>query len=351
LIAAVACVCLALVVRSSVPILYLNQGSLLLARAALSEEEVVSPSSDAIASWFQASLRLDGADWRPYAGLSRLADVDGYESRSVEYWREALGRSPHCRLCAFWLGNALERSGSHSQAVRAWRKAQAQRAFTLQADMWRRTAGATGAEGALQSYEQALEIDPLWVPAEERLKEVLPKVIAHHWGHLDYDRAIPLLERKAALSPAPSDFVRLGDYSEASGREDQASEWYRQGLQLYPRDAALNRRLGELLLRHGELGPAETYLRRATSLEPVDTYAYRLLGQLLLQQENWVGAQDPWHKLALLKPDDVWAQVRLGDISARLGRLEQARAYYRQALRLSPRLRYARQQLEDLESN
>jgi tetratricopeptide (TPR) repeat protein len=257
-----------------VPILHLNQGSLLLARAALSEEGVVSPSSDAIASRFQASLRRDGADWRPYVGLARLADVDGYESRSLEYWRQALDRSPRGRLYAFWLGNALERSGSHSEAVRAWREAQAQRAFTLQGDMWRRTVGATEAEAALWSYEQALEVDPLWGPAEEGLKEVLPKVIVRYWSRGEYGSAIPLLERKAALSPAPTDFVRLGDYSEGSGREDQACQWYRQGLQLYPRDSALNRRLGELLLRQGELRPAEIYLRRAISLEPtqVDTY-------------------------------------------------------------------------------
>jgi Flp pilus assembly protein TadD len=351
MIAAVAAVCLALVIRSPLPLLYLNRGSLLLARAALSEGRAVPPTSDAIAFWFQASLERDAADWRPYAGLARLADLDGHRSTSIEYWRETVDRSPYRRLQAFWLGSTLEKSGNHSQALSAWREAQAQRAFTLQGDAWRRTAGATGAESALRSYELALEIDPHWEPAARGLQEVLPSVIDHYWRRGDYGSAIPLLEKKAALSPAPTDFVRLGDYNQEAGLHQRASYWYEEGLQLFPRDAALTQRLGQHLLLQGELVQAENHLRRAISLDPSNPQAYRLLGQLLLQWENWEEAQDPWRKLALLKPDDVWARVRLGDISARLGRVAQARAYYRQALSLSPGLPHALEQLEELEAD
>jgi len=146
---------------------------------------------------------------------------------------------------------------------------------------------------------------------------------------------------REALRLAPDlsfGYVNLADLYRATGREPQAQEVLRQGLQRRPREASLHHALGLALVRQSQLPQAMKELARAVELQPRES-GYRLVWALALQESGQPKAallqlktllkHDPHHLEALQAAQGLCLQLgdRAGaqDYSRRLQQLNDRR--------------------------
>ena len=103
----------------------------------------------------------------------------------------------------------------------------------------------------------------------------------------DLDGAEAAQRRAIELDPASVDCHRaLADVLDAKGRPDQASEILKHLVQSCSDDAQLHARLGQVLIRNGDLAGAEAALRSALAIDPALPEARRNLDSVLAQRQR-----------------------------------------------------------------
>jgi tetratricopeptide (TPR) repeat protein len=105
------------------------------------------------------------------------------------------------------------------------------------------------------------------------------------------------------------------------------------------------------MISKGRYADAETYFRQSVELNPKDAAAYCNLGMALIEQNKFEAAIDALNKSIKLNSKGADAYNNLGVALHGLGRDQEAKAAYEQALRIDPNTKNARSNLERNEAS
>ncbi|MBW2383510.1 MAG: tetratricopeptide repeat protein [Deltaproteobacteria bacterium] len=138
---------------------------------------------------------------------------------------------------------------------------------------------------------------------------------------------------RAALDRDPyrvMGWYTLGQALDRSGREQEALESYRQGLQRRADDVGLHAALGQLLARLGQLDEAEPHLEEAIRLS--NTFRaplYVSLGALKAEKGQYADAEALYRRVLEVAPKDGAARNNLAITLYRTGRRDEAEGMLR----------------------
>ncbi|MGB7273128.1 MAG: tetratricopeptide repeat protein [Geitlerinemataceae cyanobacterium] len=303
-------------------------------------------------------------------------------SRAIDSYQKALQLAPESAALHQYLANALRLRGKDDlrQALSSYRLA-------IQAK-----------PKNLQTYHQALELDPHNVDAYVGLAEGLLSQekpngaiafcqmalkLEHNRSDIylklgealvsqkDYQPAISSLRRAIDLGESnPSVYYFLGFALDKSDRFDPALSAYQQAIEggetrfeclLYlglllnrksrfndavdifrkakrinPNDVALCEGLGRALGEQGNFEEALLLCQKAIQLQPERWSAHRVFGDVLRKQQRREEAVAAYQKATSLNPGFPWTYNSLGDTLRELGQWEAAEKAYTQFLELVP---------------
>ena len=277
--------------------LYLNQGRLSEAVAALEAAHRLSPASWEYADWLgMALLRADrpadaetafrqaarAAPWSPgprlhlaqlYARQDRPGDSDRerqvfarlrpLQDRAELYERKVgdFPDSPHARHL---LGLVYLEQGRIPEAIERFREVlERDPGFAATHHAIGRLLQAQGRlPEAVQALQRACELDPELLDAHVDLGT------AYH-GSRRYDLAVEAYERALALDPErPLVYSNLGMAHAMAGRFEAAAEAFREGLKRAPDSVDLHEALGQVYARQGRLREAVAEWEAVLRLSP-----------------------------------------------------------------------------------
>jgi tetratricopeptide (TPR) repeat protein len=263
----------------------------------------------------------------------------GEPARAVGCCRAALGLRPDYPEALNTLGLALQDLGRPGEAVEAFRHALALRPDMIAAlnnrgvvlqDLGRH-------DEAIDGFRRAAEVAPQLPRVRTNLGLAL----------LDAGRAeeaLPHLQEATRLDPDAAVLHRnLGDALRALDRPAEARAAYLEATRLDPDSAESHRLVGLTLRDESQFGGAVAWLKLAAGRDPGNPQYWEQLAELHAERDDSAEAIPCWERvLALAPPRPALAHNGLGWALQEEGRLDEARAQYRAALRLEPGLAPAR---------
>ena len=239
-------------------------------------------------------------------------------------------------------GNLAEAAGRLPEACAAYRAAidAAPRYAPAHLNLGIGLESAGDAAGALQSYEQALALDP----ANPYVNYNLGKLLCA----LEYpERAERLLRSALECKPALAEAnVMLADLYDTQGNHRAAAAELEAALEHRPQYVGALCNYAAVLRKMGRWNDAESALRRAVNAEPDGNIdALNALGGLLVQQGRLAEATEYYEQAIALRPDLADAHWNIGNVLADQGRLDDAVVHYLEALAGDPALIEARRSL------
>ncbi len=146
-----------------------------------------------------------------------------------------------------------------------------------------------------------------------------------------------LLAQALADTPEHPEVLRVSAFLHARrGDPAGATAVLERAIALHPGDALLHNDLGNLRMARGEREAAFASWRRACALAPTQPMPWFNLGRNLQLAGASEDAADTLARAHALAPDLLPAAILLGDACLHLGRLDEAEAAYRAALRAQP---------------
>ena len=218
-------------------------------------------------------------------------------------------------------------------------------------------------EDAVDSYDQALKIDPSQKDYWYRHGEALTQLTRYEEAVASYDQALKIKpDFHQALIARGIAFGWLGRYEEAIASHDQALKINPKAQDWYSRGFALNQlgRYEEAIASHDQalkinLKAQENWYGRGIALSRLERYEeaiasydkalkikpddYRFWtsrGDALSRLERYEEAIASYDKALKIKPDDYRLWTSRGDALSRLERYEEAIASYDKALKIKP---------------
>lgn len=165
------------------------------------------------------------------------------------------------------------------------------------------------------------------------------------------DEAIAQYREALKLKPDASDARNnLGAALVSQGKLEEAVHEYDEAVRLLPGSAMAQTNYGYALAKLGRTDEAERHLREAIRLQPSDPQAHYALANLLQSTNRMADALTEF-RASLAQwtgPASASAHNDYGVTLARLGRLDEAAAEFREALRLRPDHPDARANLEKI---
>jgi adenylate cyclase len=197
------------------------------------------------------------------------------------------------------------------------------------------------AERAL--FEEALAIDPNNAAAINGLSETYWNEHLYEWGNsgTDYDaKILSPLDRAIALAPDydPSYATKSG-YLALSQRFDEAIRVANAGLAVNPNNPFLYASRGMAEISLGRLDEAKSDIQQAIRLSPDDPYGVswdRQLGNMEFAAGHLEAAIDAYHKALDAGDRAIHPYVSLAAAYALLGKMDEAKPYVAETLRLNP---------------
>jgi len=206
--------------------------------------------------------------------------VNGDVTQSLEQLRDAVRLDPRDERAWLALSRELDELGEWTEAADVLRKAVA--ALPESGELrWQLST----ISGKRQRTDEAdLELmavaDRLVVLAGNG--DLHGRIAGLAQGHLNYDRAVALLERRVALTPnSAGAHEALGRAYVDQGREDEGYAELAVALWLDPSSADTLTAIGRLHLGAGRFAAAVETLTRAAALAPADATAVHALGEAL----------------------------------------------------------------------
>ena len=185
-------------------------------------------------------------------------------------------------------------------------------------------------DGAIESYEQAINIHPDYAEAYSNLGNVQKQK-----GEID----TAIESYKQAINCDPSLFVafyNLGNAFQLKNDLENAALSFQKALELKPDFSEAHINLGNIQQMRGEETSAIKSFESALKIKPDSIQANFNLGNLLLQQGNNASAMECFNNTLELKPDFVEALVAIGLALVNVGKLDEAIETYEKAIRLQP---------------
>jgi tetratricopeptide (TPR) repeat protein len=265
-------------------------------RAAVADDPLVGASRSEPIAQGSTALRqglVDTAIERLEAAVVRASDsseahrllgtaygISGDTTNSVRHLREAVRLNPRDERAWIALARTLEDTGQRPEATAALRAA-IDALPDSAALRWR-------LRSLIRERIDESDLDLLAVADSLVLfagkGEMLGQLAGMAQGSLDYDRAVTLLELRAALTPNnAAGHQALGRAYVEQGREDTGYAELVIALLLNPLDAGTLTALGQLHLAAGRTPQALIALERALALEAGDSQALNALGNALIR--------------------------------------------------------------------
>jgi predicted TPR repeat methyltransferase len=199
-------------------------------------------------------------------------------------------------------------------------------------------------QGAVNSYRQALALEPEYVDALNNLGSSL-----HALGN--YREAIDCYKKVIQLNGKDADaFFNMGNSLMELEDFEAAAENYQTSIDLRPMYANAHLRLGDALKSQGKIGPAIQSYRNALEVDSKLVDAYSRIGgvyQLMQQYDNAIN----WYRDAVnLRPDYIAARRVLASLLLKVGKREEAIDAFRTCLEQDPNMAAARHFLDAAEN-
>ena len=276
------------------------QEGLIALRAAVAADPLVADTAASLEPMAQgiAALRqgmVDAAVERLEATVTRAAgsseahrilgvayDISGNVTKGVQHLRDAVRLNPRDERGWIALARTLEDSGELTQAVDAL-QAGVSALPNSGALHWRLSLTAARRQRTEESDLALLTLaDRLVLFAGKG--ELYGQLAQFAQSHLEYGRAVALLEQRVALTPNnASAHKALGRAYVDQGREEPGYAELVVSLLLDPLDAETLTRLGQVHLAAGRTGPAVAALERALMLDSSNHEALHALGEALIR--------------------------------------------------------------------
>jgi tetratricopeptide (TPR) repeat protein len=150
-------------------------------------------------------------------------------------------------------------------------------------------------------------------------------------------RTVEEKKSRALLASVPDAAVTrllFADALEAAGRDDEAIEQYRLGLEDSPGRFKAHNKLGGLLQKRGDLEAAARRYEEALRLEPDYADAHYNLANVRASGGDAAGAREHYEAAVRLDPANARARNNLGILDIRENRAAEAAAWFREALEI-----------------
>ena len=203
--------------------------------------------------------------------------------------------------------------------------------------------GRRNTEGAIEMFENASAIDPVFASSYAGLAEACSSMYEWYDGNSTWlSKAIEMNQKALALEPSSLDakfgiamvYSHHGRFTES---KRSLEEILKENSEFFP--AYL--RLGIIAERYGDLEGARKYYRRAAELKPYDEDPWRFLVGVQRKLGNVQSAEDAALKVVEIASrkleasvDDAIVMSRLAEAYARFGSREEANATLRRVLEL-----------------
>jgi tetratricopeptide (TPR) repeat protein len=152
----------------------------------------------------------------------------------------------------------------------------------------------------------------------------------------EYAKSIPEFRRAIAMSPyssyAQEAYSYLADAYNQSGKTFEAIQTYKQAIRVFPNDATLNLKLGNLHYKQGNYTEAVDQYKAAVAKSPNDYDNVYSLGEGYLSQGNYTGAEAQFKKAIQLVPTNSGGYYGLGKAYHKMGRLSEAAEQFEKAI-------------------
>jgi tetratricopeptide (TPR) repeat protein len=179
-------------------------------------------------------------------------------------------------------------------------------------------------EAARTSYRRAIELDPQYPEARQRL------------GDIEYQRgavqkALALYREEEQIDPTSQLYVNMGLIYTRLGKVDSARMAYDKAVALDSTDANAHMMYGQFLEETGDLEAALTHSRAALSIEPDRPNYQFAVGSQLFQLGRLEDAAEYLRQAADGRLLHYPAQYNMGQVLMRLGREQEADKYLARA--------------------
>jgi tetratricopeptide (TPR) repeat protein len=276
------------------------------------------------------------AYWRGRALLERR-DIIGNSKLALAMFDEAIRAEPRfadahaARGEALWFLYLETKNTDHARAALE-AGTEALRLQPNSAEV--RYAQALALEGtgrhdeAIEELQRALALRPNYEDARRRLGQILAREGRIDEAIAEYQKAIELRPNSWA------NFSALGLSLYQADRYEEAAKAFSRVIELQPESALGYQQLGVTYQVLGKTDAALENYRKAIAIAPLPQ-AYSAIGVLLHERGDFEGAVDAYQRAIALRPNSHVTHRNLGDALRRLGRQEQTRRAYRQAVALA----------------
>ncbi len=286
------------------------------------------------------ALRADHHDALYNYGKNLLDE--GRVADAITRLEQAVASKPAAANAHYNLGNAYLAAGQYAYSIREY-------SFVIENDPAAIDAlnnrgialGAIGdTEAALLDYRQALQ----HAPNNARTLINFGRALAQAGRHAE---AIEYFAQATQIEPnLPQAHANLGLALSTAGREAEVIDSLRTALNLGLDDPSLHTQLALALLRLGRTDEATRELAAIVERHPRFVDARYPYANLLLQAGSPAEALEHYLALRRLAPQSAEIANNLGIALAQLGRLEEARVAFSDALEINPSFGDARENLQ-----
>jgi putative PEP-CTERM system TPR-repeat lipoprotein len=183
---------------------------------------------------------------------------------------------------------------------------------------------------ARRSFERALVLDPLYLPALANLAQ-----LDRATGNAD--GAVRRYQAALRLAPDNVDLLQaLAGLETGRGRHQQAIGWLERARQAQPGQVPLALHLAEAYTRTGQAAKALLLMRQLAAIHPGEAEVLRALADLQWQAGELDGALDNYGKLTVLLPSAPLPHLRLAAVALARGNAGAARESLKKALAVAP---------------
>ena len=171
---------------------------------------------------------------------------------------------------------------------------------------------------ALAAFDAAIREGPIYVPALVGRGQALLSLkrdaaaLEAFEAALAVDASLGEVRRRVDVLRfrGLQDLIEAARTAAAGGRMAEARSAYLQALQASPDSAFLQRELGVVERKQGDLDAALDLFRRATELDPGDAVSLVQIGELREQQQDFAGAEAAYRRAAAIRAsDDLNARI------------------------------------------
>ena len=276
---------------------------------------------------------------RLYLAAAGFAWIFGYLIRYV--------RSPVVYLLVPLLGIlSFQRNPAWQDELTLWQDAakKGPRMYRVQTNLGKALQLSGDAEGALQAYQRAIDLDSRHGEAYNNMA-----TIYHERANYEGDEVVreQLLEeaiswyfRALERYPKNADFYQnLGDAYTQRGELDRAVDMYESALEIRPENGGIWSNYGQTLYLAQNFAKAEKAFLKALDRLPTQSEPYNNLGNIYSRRKEFGRAIEMYQKAIEREPEELnQVLINLGDTYREMGNFGEAREIFAGMLERKPEL-------------